>query len=358
MTNKKSLNWIAVSGALLLAILVLVLTFWLGQRSVKGTGSNLPSDPTAVAGVTAAPNGAGSNINIYAHNLRLHQGPAFRVYVQWLRGQLQQSRRGVVPSFDDPESFRLNITNGVIRANIGDICNYLNAKSKDSPLRDIKMSGTGNQIKITGGFHKVMVFPVELDGTLLPAGTNRIQMHISKIDVLKIPMKGLLGSFHLTLESMMGSGKIEGVEVKGNDIFFDPEQLLPPPHIRGNLRSVVVKSPDLEAVYGDVAKDEQRVEEWRNFLRLENGVLRFGKLTMQKVDLMMIDISQDDWFDLDLVNYQAQLVNGYTRMTPQDGLQVFMPDVSQLNNVQPKDISIEWIKNRNVAPPAQVVPKN
>jgi hypothetical protein len=42
-------------------------------------------------------------------------------------------------------------------------------------------------------------------------------------------------------------------------------------------------------------------------------MLDFGKLTMRHVDLTMIDASQDPWFDLDLVNYQAQLVNGYTR---------------------------------------------
>jgi hypothetical protein len=43
----------------------------------------------------------------------------------------------------------------------------------------------------------------------------------------------------------------------------------------------------------------------------------------------MIDASQDPWFDLDLVNYQAQLVNGYTRMTAQAGLEIFMPDVDE-----------------------------
>jgi len=51
---------------------------------------------------------------------------------------------------------------------------------------------------------------------------------------------------------------------------------------------------------------------------------------MHHVDLVMIDISNDAWFDLDLANYQAQLVNGYTRMTPQAGLQIFMPDLDNL----------------------------
>jgi hypothetical protein len=73
------------------------------------------------------------------------------------------------------------------------------------------------------------------------------------------------------------------------------------------------------------------------------------------VDLTMIDASQDPWFDLDLVNYQAQLVNGYTRMTARAGLEIFMPD---LDEKTPKNasqsITLEWLKNRNRSLPLDV----
>ena len=88
---------------------------------------------------------------------------------------------------------------------------------------------------------------------------------------------------------------------------------------------------------------------------MKGGTLDFGKLTMHHVDIVMIDASKDAWFDLDLVNYQAQLVNGYTRMTPQAGLEIFMPD---LDKVTPRpvnqSISAEWLKNRNLPPPPGV----
>jgi hypothetical protein len=79
---------------------------------------------------------------------------------------------------------------------------------------------------------------------------------------------------------------------------------------------------------------------------------------MHHVDLIMIDLSNDAWFDLDLAHYQEQLVNGYTRMTPQAGLQIFMPDLDELPHTKTNhDISMEWLKNRNVAPPADVTSK-
>jgi hypothetical protein len=120
---------------------------------------------------------------------------------------------------------------------------------------------------------------------------------------------------------------------------------------------VRVVNPDLEKVYGD-AQDVAHVEQWRNFLRLKGGTLDFGKLTMHDVDLIMIDISNDAWFDLDLAHYQDQLVNGYTRMTPQAGLQIFMPDVDELKSRKTREqTNIEWMKNRNISPPPDVTSK-
>jgi hypothetical protein len=332
-----------------------VAAIWLIQSRTRPTTPLTADAPVSQAATPVAP--AGSLTNIYAHNLRLHQGPDFRVYVQWLRGQLKPARHGVIPSFDDPESFYLNVTNGVIRVNLGDICNYLNAKATNTPLTDVWITGAGDQVKITGKLHKGITVPVEVRGVIKPASNNRVVINVNKISVLKIPVKGLLGEFRVTLANLLPSNQIPGVELEGNNIYFDSNLLVPAPHIRGTLTSVSLSSPDLQAVYGDVTKDEARVEQWRNFLRLSDGTLTFGKLTMRKVDLMMIDITQDAWFDLDLAHYQDQLVNGYSRMTPDQGLQIFMPDVSALKTRQISQISIEWFKNRNNAPPASVVPK-
>ena len=128
--------------------------------------------------------------------------------------------------------------------------------------------------------------------------------------------------------------------------------------MRGQLTSVRIVNPDLEEVYGSARDEVTRVEQWRNFLRLREGTIDFGKLTMRHVDLIMIDVSGDAWFDLDLTHYQEQLVNGYTRMTPTAGLQIFMPDLSTIpRNKSNQNIGIQWMKNRNLPPPPDVTPK-
>jgi hypothetical protein len=132
--------------------------------------------------------------------------------------------------------------------------------------------------------------------------------------------------------------------------------MLPPPHIRGLLSSVTVAAPDLVLIYGNANNDEAQLAQWHNFLRFEGGTLDFGKLSMHPVDLTLIDASSDVWFDLDLVNYQAQLVNGYSRMTPQQGLEIFMPDLDELSRKKPgqQSITMEWLQNRSKGLPADV----
>jgi len=350
-----------------LAIPVCVLTITLALLAwffIRRGHSNLSAAST-VSGTADFPTSGVPRVsvdrgptNVYAHNLMLRKGPDFRVYVRWLRGQMVRTRSDDDPSFDDPESFNLVITNGVLRANIGDIAHFLNSSGvPNSPLTNITLAGDGDQINLRGTLHKILPIPVELVGTISVAPKNLIQVHVTKLNVLKLPLKGLLGGFHVTLSDLFHPQGIPGLQVDGNDIIFDTVKLLPPPHIRGQLTSVRVVNPDLEEIFGD-AQDVLHVEQWRNFLRLSGGTLDFGKLTMHHVDLIMIDISDDAWFDLDLLHYQDQLINGYTRMTPQAGMQIFMPDLDGVRTKKVQEVSIEWMKNRNISPPPDVTPKN
>ena len=157
---------------------------------------------------------------IYAHNLMLRRGPDFRIYVRWLRGQMIRSRPNVNPTFDDPESFSLDIKSGVVRANIGDIGIFLNAGGvANSPLKNITLLADGDQIKLKGTLHKVIPLPVELLGGVTTTSDNRIQLHVTKLNVLKIPLKGLLGGLHIELSDLFQPKGIPGIEVSGNDCF-------------------------------------------------------------------------------------------------------------------------------------------
>ena len=346
-----------VATAAAVAVLCLCWFFW---HSRSKASAPVPSSPVAAVGsYSAADTSSADDIAptlVYAHNLLLRKGPNFRIYIRWIRGQMVRTRRQINPSFDDPESFVLQIQKGVIHVNIGDISNYLNTSSPtNAPLKNISIQPEGDQLKLHGTIHKIVPLPIELIGTLSPTPDGRVQFHVTKLNVLKIPLKGLLGGFHVELSDLVHASNIPGVQIVENDIIFDTQKLLPPPHIHGALTSVRVITPDIVAIYGNADTNETQLARWHNFLRLSGGTLDFGKLTMHHVDLTMIDASPDAWFDLDLVNYQAQLVNGYTRMTPQAGLEIFMPDLDeQTPKKASQGITLEWLKDRNRSLPLDV----
>jgi hypothetical protein len=335
------------------ALFCLGWIFWLLKSKASAPASSATASSAPVA--ASSTDDLGPTV-LYAHNIRLRKGPNFRIYIRWIHGQMLRTQAKVTPTFDDPDSFVLLIQKGVIRVNIGDIANYFNASlPPDSPFTNISIEPDGNQVKIHGTAHKVVPIPVELEGSLTATPDGYVQFHANKISALKIPVKGLLGGLHLQLSDLVHSTKFPGIQVSGNDIIFNTEKVLPPPHIRGLLTAINVKPPDIEVIYGNAPDDDAQLAKWHNFLRLTGGTLAFGKLTMHHTDLTMIDASHDPWFNLDLVNYQAQIVNGYTRMTAQAGLEIFMPDLDE--KTLPKAaqrISLEWLKDRNLSLPPDV----
>lgn len=342
----------ALPAALLLCAIVIVIAWLLSTRQPHPSAAP-PQTATSATGATAAAP-ASSSTRIHAHNLLLQKGPDFRVYVTWLDGTLARTRLRVNPSFDNPDSFYLSIETGVIRANIGDIGNYLNASVTDSPLKNIKLNADGQSLKLTGTLHKLIPLPVQVVASVAATTDNRVRIHIEKIDVLKVPVKALLHLFHVSTADLVKTNT-DGIEVQGNDVLLDPAKVLPAPHIRGKLTQVSVKSPDIQAVFGNASHDLGVVEQWRNFFSLKGGSIDFGNLTMHPVNLIMIDLSKNPWFDLDLVNYRDQFTNGYTRMTADSGLQIFIPDRRDVSKPVSTSDSIQWFKDRNIPPPAQIV---
>jgi hypothetical protein len=336
------------------AAMVIFGVLYVRHRAAAGVSGGT----AAAAPVSAAPvQSAGTPIDVYAHNILLRKGPNFKIYIRWIRGQMAGTKRLQNPSLDDSSSFVLEIQKGLLFAQIADVARFLdNGLPADSPLKKVSLVAKDDgQLQLKGTVHKVVPLPVGITGQLSSTADYRIRFHVTKIEVLKVPMKGLLGVFHIQLSELANVKDVPGVEISGNDILFDTEKLLPAPHIHGPITSVRVAGPNIEVVYGVAPVDSEKLAQWHNFLRLRNGTLDFGKLTMHQVDLTLIDATKSPWFDLDLVNYQAQLVNGYTRVTPAAGMEIYMPAPSSKSteNAQ-QSVSLQWLKDRNTVLPAGV----
>jgi hypothetical protein len=338
-----------------IAALVLCALLWHSSRPTSHLREPAPTTTQTPASINDSDD-ASTPITLWAHNIRLRKGPRFRVYILWIRGEMLRTNPHVVPSLDASESFIFNIQKGVVHANIGDLTTYLNTVSApDAPLKQIAVQPDGERLKVHGILKKIVPLPVEIVGDLSPLSNGEVRFHITKISLLKIPVKGLLGALHIQVSDIVNATHTPGIQISDNDIIFDTSRLLPPPHIRGQITSIRIAPPDIEVVYGNARNDEVKLAQWHNFLRLSGGTISFGKLTMHQADLTMIDVDDTPWFGLDLANYQAQLTKGYARITPASGVEAYMPDLDEDGpTTVPPPVTVETLRNRNKSIPGKV----
>ena len=300
---------------------------------------------------------ASTHTSMLMHNVILTEKPGFALRVRWLRGSMHPTRSGVIPSFDEPSSFAVDIDAGVVATTLDEISGLLNdGMLAGSPLEKVSLSAQGQQLKLNGTLHKGVSLPIEMISDVSASPDGRIQLHAVKLRVLKVPVKGLLHSFHIKVSDLVNPKGAAGLQIVGDDIYLNIEQVLPPPSIRGKLTDAHIghESGDLITVFGNARPEVARSRQWKNFISMSGGTVNFGKLTMMHTDLVLIDSSQDEWFKFDLPNYQEQLVNGHIQMTPQAGLRVYMPDIDKVpRTAQNRSITPEWRNNRNVTPPPQ-----
>ena len=107
-----------------------------------------------------------------------------------------------------------------------------------------------------------------------------------------------------------------GIMIDDNDFILDPQWMLPPPRIRGDVTSVRVEGDDIVQVFGTGPAPGRRLlpyASYPNYMYFRGGNLRFGKLTMADTDLALIDQDPKDPFDFNLERYNVQLVAGIPR---------------------------------------------
>jgi hypothetical protein len=351
-----------IVDALLLELLLLSIAL-LSCRSnqQRQLAASQPADCTTTQTTSSAPTLSSTKsveTHVLMHNVLLNEGPGLKLRVRWLRGRMRPTQPGVTPSFDKPSSFSLDIEAGVVGISLADLSSALNSGLlQGSQLKNVSLASSGKEMKLKGTLHKGISFPIEITSDLAVAPDGRIHVHIEKLLVLKLPVEGLLEKLHIQASDIVEPKGVKGIEVVGDDIFFDPEQILPDPREHGRLTDVHLTNGDMVEVFGSARQEAMQAREWRNFISLRGGTVEFGKLTMHDADIAMIDISQDEWFKFDLTRYQQQIVNGHTDMTPHAGLRIFMPDIDRVPSTKRnKDISLHWVKNRNIPPPADVTP--
>jgi len=248
-------------------------------------------------------------------------------------GSLAPTNAGHFPVFDDKESFELRITAAEITMDPQSLANVLNThvfSAKDAPLKDISVSIEKDHLKVKGKLHQKGDIGFETEGRLSATPDGKIRLHAEKIRALHLPVKGLMDLFGVDIADLIKNGKVRGVQVEKDDLILDPGEILPPPRISGKITDIHLEGNNIVQIFGEPKKFPWAKAPAQNYMAYRGNRLQFGKLLMTDTDLVIVDPDPRDPFDFYLDRYKDQLVAGYSKTTPSNGLRVYMVDFNKL----------------------------
>jgi len=264
------------------------------------------------------------------HNVMYHFTDEITVHIRDLLGQLIPDNPEGPVIFDDKDSFPLRIDGAEIAMGTDALSSVLNQRvfgASDAPLKQLAITAHGNVLTVKGKVHSKGA-----------TDDGEIRIHTQKIKAAHLPVKGMMDLLGVKIANLISTEKVRGIRVEGDDLLIDVQQILPPPRIEGRVTSVRIEGPQLVQVFGTLPKDGGRARKivgtHGNYMAYRGARLQFGTLMMSDADMILIDMDPKDPFDFFLDRYKDQLVAGYSKTTPENGLRVYMPDFNKLRPAQ------------------------
>ena len=271
-------------------------------------------------------------VHTQMRNIFYHYTNRIAAHIFSLDGAVVPTHEGSIVVFDDPKSFFIAIQSARIAIGAKALSETMNDHvfaAKDSPLKNIEVTSEGQKLKVRGKLRSKGDVPFETESAISATPDGKIRMHSEKVRAAHVPVKGVMDLLGLDIAKLIGGHKVRGVQTEGDDLILDPQEMLPLPRIRGKVSAVEISGDQLVLVFG-AGKPEAPLRDG-NFMSYRGGQLRFGKLTMDNSDMDLVDIEPRDPFDFFLDHYREQLSAGYTKITPQFGLRVYMRDYDKLH---------------------------
>ena len=270
-------------------------------------------------------------------NVRYRFSDNIAVQINSLNGALVPTGDNEFPIFDDKNSFRIRIDAAEISISPTSLANLLNNyvfAGPNSPLARISVNIVDGQLKMNGRLHDKGDIPFEAQGVLSPTPDGRVRLHSEKIKALHVPVTGLMDYFGVAIADLIKSGKVPGVQAQGNDLILDLEQILPAPHIDGKVIAVRIENNSIIQTFGGTGTAPAAKLQNANYMSYRGNRLRFGRLTMDDADVVLYDMDPADPMDFFLDHYREQVAAGYTKISTNFQLRVFLKDFDKLGQAR------------------------
>jgi hypothetical protein len=314
---------------LLSATLLLTLSL-----SLSASAQSNPLPPHE-SGQETAGSAASSNheVQVAIKNVMYHFTDSIAAHIVQLQGHLSPTKDGAIVVFDDTNSFTIAVSSAEIAISCSSLAQILNQNvfsAADAPIKNLTIESMNNQLIIKGKLHQKGDIPFESTGTISANPDGKIRLHAEHVKAAHLPVKGLMDLLGLDIAKLINTKKVQGITAEKDDLILDPEQILPPPRIRGKVTAIRVQGNEIVQVFGALQASNFAAKQPGNYMAYRDGNLRFGKFSMQDADLILIDADPRDAFDFYLDHYKEQVVAGYDKITPEFGFRVYAQDYNKL----------------------------
>jgi hypothetical protein len=267
-------------------------------------------------------------------NVNIHLDPVLVLHIRHLTGKFLPTRKGQPPTFDDKLSYIVAIDSAEVGVSMASMTYAMNTYvfgDPDAPLKNLRLSRQGSQIKQSGTLKKGIGIPFEMVGTMSATPDGKIRIHPTRMKAAHLPVNGLMKLFGLDMAKMINTRNTKGFTVDDNDVILDPTLMLPPPKMRGRITAIRVQDDEIIQTFGKEKAGLAAGSRHCNYIAYRGGVVRFGRLTMIDADMRLIDADPSDPFDFFPDHYNDQLVAGYSKTTASGGLLVYVPDYNKIS---------------------------
>jgi hypothetical protein len=191
------------------------------------------------------------------------------------------------------------------------------------------MSIENGHLKIKGKLHDVGTIPFETESTLSTTDDGKLLLRTEKVKALHVPVKGMLNLFGVEIADLVKNGKLPGIEARGDDLVLDPALVFPAPHLEGRVSATRIEGNAIILTFGN-KNGRTRARQTGNYMSFRGNRLRFGRLTMTDVDMILIDMDPTDPFDFFMDRYKDQIAAGYSKISSNSALRIFVKDFNKL----------------------------
>jgi hypothetical protein len=288
-------------------------------------------------------------VEIQMRNVDFRLASDIDLEVRTLRGRLKRTKPDRMVTFDDSDSFVLEIDTGEVAITAASLSALLNSyvfAYQGAPIKNLQVSIKGSRLSQKGTLHKGVDLPFEIEGPVSTTPEGDIRLHAEKIKSAGIPLKGLMHLFGADLSKLVNENAGRGAKIEGDDIILSPGGITPPPHLEGHVTQVNVRDGKIIQVFDSGRHSPPLLPPFKTaaYIYQRGGMLKFGKLLMEDADLEIVGDQTKGSFCFFLREYKKQLIAGYSKNTPADGLVVHIADYNRLVQRRPSSRGVSKAK--------------